>query len=81
MAFKPELIFWEFGYGTIQWEYGDKGLTKDCHLKIVKIVKGVADKVCQGRLVVILCGGSSRKVATYTIPRVIDCLSELGNYE
>ena len=81
MAFKPQLIFWEFGYDATQGEYGDKGLTKDCHLKIARIVKGVADRVCRGRLIAILCGGSSREVATYTIPRIIDCLSELGNYE
>lgn len=75
MAFRPELIFWEFGYDATRGEYGDKGLTKDCHPTIARIVKGVADKVCQGRLIVILCGGSSREVATYTIPRIINCLA------
>ena len=74
MAFRPELIFWEFGYDATHGEYGDKGLTKGCHLKIARIVKGVANRVCQGRLIIILCGGSSCEVATYTIPRIIDCL-------
>jgi len=78
IAFKPEYIFWEFGYDATQGEYGDKGLTRDCHLKLARLIKGVADKVCHGRLVIILCGGSSRAIATYTIPRIIECLAELG---
>lgn len=78
VAFKPEYIFWEFGYDTTQGEYGDKGLTRDCHLKLARLIKGVADKVCRGRLITILCGGSNRAVATYIIPRIIACLAELG---
>jgi acetoin utilization deacetylase AcuC-like enzyme len=77
MAFKPECIFWEFGYDATQGEYGDRGLTRDCHLKLAGLIKGVADNVCCGRLITILCGGSGRSVATYTIPRVIRCLAEL----
>jgi len=79
MAFEPEYIFWEFGYDATQGEYGDKGLTRDCHLKLAKLIKGVADEMCDGRLITILCGGSSRALATYTIPRIIGCLAELGN--
>ncbi len=75
--FKPEYIFWEFGYDATQGEYGDKGLTRDCHLKLAKLIKGVADEACQGRLITILCGGSSRTIAAYTIPRIIRCLAEL----
>jgi len=80
LAFKPEYIFWEFGYDATQGEYGDKGLAKDCHPKLARLIKEVADKVCQGRLITILCGGSGRVVATYTIPRIIDCLAELDSY-
>jgi len=80
-TFEPEYIFWEFGYDATQGEYGDKGLTRDCHLKLAKVIKEVADKVCQGRLISILCGGSSRALATYTIPRVIRCLAELDGYQ
>jgi len=80
VAFEPEYIFWEFGYDATQGEYGDKGLTRDCHPKLARLIKGVADKVCQGRLITILCGGSGRALATYTIPRIIDCLAELDNY-
>ena len=77
MAFEPEFLFWEFGYDATQGEYGDKDLTKDCHLKLARLSKEVADKVCHGRLITILCGGSSRAIATYTIPRIIRCLAEL----
>ncbi len=80
VAFEPEYIFWEFGYDATQGEYGDKGLTKDCHPRLARLIKEVADEVCQDRLVTILCGGSGRAVATYTIPRIIDCLAELGTY-
>ncbi len=80
VAFKPEYIFWEFGYDATQGEYGDKGLSRDCHLKLAQLVKGVADEVCGGRLVAILCGGSGRALATYIIPRVINCLAELERY-
>ncbi|MDH5695481.1 MAG: hypothetical protein OEZ00_02570 [Dehalococcoidia bacterium] len=79
-AFKPEYIFWEFGYDATQGEYGDKGLTWDCHLKLARLIKGVADEVCHGRLITILCGGSGRALATYTIPRIIDCLAEMGRF-
>ncbi len=80
-AFEPEYIFWEFGYDATQGEYGDKGLTKDCHPKLAMLFKEVADKVCQGRLITILCGGSGRALASYTIPRIIVCLAELASYQ
>jgi acetoin utilization deacetylase AcuC-like enzyme len=79
-AFKPEFIFWEYGYDATQGEYGDKGLTMDCHIKIAQLVKSVTDGVCQGRLVVVLCGGSGRAVAAYTIPRIISYLAEISQY-
>ena len=81
VAFEPEYIFWEYGYDATRGEYGDKGLTRDCHPRLAGLIKAAADKVCQGRLITILCGGSDRVVATYTIPRIIDCLAELGSYQ
>ena len=73
--FKPELIFWNFGYDGTQGEYGDIGLTRDCHPKLAEVFKTAAERTCEGRLVVVLCGGSSREIATYTIPRIIERLS------
>ena len=78
MAFRPEYIFWEFGYDATRGEYGDKGLTRDCHLKIAELIKGGADSICRGRLVTILCGGSGRNLAMYTIPRIIRCLADIS---
>lgn len=80
MSFKPEYIFWEFGYDATRGEYGDKGLATDCHLKLAKLIKGVADKLGHGRLITILCGGSGRAIATYTIPRIIACLAGLERF-
>ncbi len=81
MAFQPEYIFWEFGYDATRGEYGDKGLTRDCHVELARVFKEVADRVGQGRLIVILCGGSGRAIATYVIPRIIACLAELDNLQ
>ena len=81
VAFEPEYVFWEFGYDATQGEYGDKGITRDCHLEMAGLIKGVADKVCHGRLITVLCGGSGRALATYIIPRIIRCLAELDEYQ
>jgi acetoin utilization deacetylase AcuC-like enzyme len=79
-SFEPEYIFWEYGYDATRGEYGDKGLTRDCHIKLSQLIKSVAGRVCHGRLVVVLCGGSGRAVATYTIPGIINCLAEVSEY-
>ena len=78
LAFRPEFIFWELGYDATQGEYGDKGISKDCHWKLAKVIKSAADEVCQGRLITILCGGSSRQLATCIIPVVIKQLAEIA---
>jgi acetoin utilization deacetylase AcuC-like enzyme len=77
--FVPEIIFWEFGYDGTRGEYGDRGVTQDCHGEIARIVKREADRLCEGRLIAILCGGSSRAVATYAIPRIIRVLAGLAD--
>lgn len=76
-AFRPELIFWEFGYDATKGEYGGKGLTRDCHLELARIIKSTADEFCHGKLVTVLCGGSRRDLAAYIIPRIISILAEL----
>lgn len=74
-SFAPELIFWNWGYDGTQGEYGDIGLTVDCHPRLAEIIQAVADEVCGGRLVTVLCGGHSGEIASYTIPRVLRCLA------
>jgi acetoin utilization deacetylase AcuC-like enzyme len=76
-AFQPELIFWNWGYDGTRGEYGDTGLSRECHLEIARLLKAVAEEVCHGRLIVILCGGHSREIARYAIPRIIRCLAGL----
>jgi len=77
-AFKPEYIFWEYGYDATRGEYGDKGISRDCHMRLADLIKTTADEICKGRLIAILCGGSIRDMAAYTIPRIIAVLAELN---
>ena len=46
VAFEAEYILWEFGYDATQGEYGDTGLTRDCHPALARLIKETADKVC-----------------------------------
>ncbi len=78
-AFKPDIIFWEFGYDNTLGDYGDIGLTMQCHLEIFSQTKKLADEVCDGRLIIILCGGSSSETADYCIPRIIAGLAEVNS--
>jgi acetoin utilization deacetylase AcuC-like enzyme len=78
-VFKPEYIFWEYGYDATKAEYGDKGISRDLHIRLAELIKTVADEVCKGRLIAILCGGSRRDTATYTIPRIISVFAEPKN--
>jgi acetoin utilization deacetylase AcuC-like enzyme len=75
-AFQPEVLFWNWGYDGTQGEYGDIGLTADFHVLLAKELRGVADEICRGRFIVVLCGGSRRDLACYLIPRVIAVLAE-----
>jgi len=70
------MIFWEFGYDNTLGDYGDIGLSKEVHLHLLELIKDVAEKVCGGKLVVILCGGSSSETLDYCIPKMIGIMSE-----
>jgi acetoin utilization deacetylase AcuC-like enzyme len=78
-VFKPEYIFWEYGYDATKGDYGDKGIGRDSHIRLAELIKSAADELCKGRLIAILCGGSRRDTATYTIPRIISVFAELNN--
>ena len=69
--FRPEMIFWEFGYDSTRGDYGDRGVASDSHWRTARAMVDIADNVCDGRLVVILCGGSRRDYARKIIPPVI----------
>lgn len=74
-CFRPEMIFWNWGYDGTKGEYGDLGLTPDVHLKLATDIKQLAVRICHGREVVVLCGGSSRDLASLLIPAIIKILS------
>jgi acetoin utilization deacetylase AcuC-like enzyme len=75
--FKPDLLFWYFGFDTHQGDYGDIGLSGPCYWNIADLMKGLAEKVCAGRLEVVLGGGSHQRLATYLIPPIIERLAGL----
>jgi acetoin utilization deacetylase AcuC-like enzyme len=75
-AFRPECIFWNWGYDGTQGEYGDMGLTPDCHVRLARELRQAADELCSGRLIVVLCGGYRRDLARLLIPKVINVLCE-----
>jgi acetoin utilization deacetylase AcuC-like enzyme len=74
--FKPELIFWYFGFDTHQGDYGDIGLTLEAYLFIGRMVKKLAEQICEGRLEVVLAGGSRSDIARNVIPPIIMILGD-----
>jgi acetoin utilization deacetylase AcuC-like enzyme len=75
--FRPEILFWNWGYDGTQGEYGDIGLTPEVHILLARELRKIADEVCKGRLVIVLCGGSQRDLAHYLIPKIIEVLAEV----
>ncbi len=73
-AFKPEFLFWYFGFDTHRGDYGDLGLTVDAYLAIGAMMKKLSDQLCGGRLEVVLGGGSRSDIARSVIPPVISLL-------
>jgi acetoin utilization deacetylase AcuC-like enzyme len=73
--FRPDLLFWYFGFDTHQGDYGDIGLTGPCYWNIARLMRDLAGEVCGGKLEVVLGGGSHTKLATYLIPPVIERLA------
>jgi acetoin utilization deacetylase AcuC-like enzyme len=76
-AFKPDLIFWYFGFDTHRGDYGDIGLTGPCFFQITDLMLELAKKECGGKLAVVLGGGSHTQLATSLIPPVIERLTGL----
>lgn len=75
--FRPDLIFWYFGFDTHQGDYGDIGLTGPCYRDIALLARNLAKEVCGGRLEVVLGGGSHTNLATSLIPPIIERLAGL----
>lgn len=73
--FRPDLIFWYFGFDTHRGDYGDIGLTGPCYWEIARLVRDLAQDVCGGKLEVVLGGGSHTQLATDLIPPIIGRLA------
>jgi acetoin utilization deacetylase AcuC-like enzyme len=78
-AFQPEMLFWNWGYDGTRGEYGDIGLTPESHALLASELKAIADRVCQGRLVTVLCGGRRRDLASRLCPSIIEALAEVDD--
>ncbi len=78
-TFQPDLIFWYFGFDTHQGDYGDIGLTGPCYWNIARLMRELAEEVCEGKLEVVLGGGSHTQLATYLIPPIIEGLTGQTN--
>ncbi|NIO16620.1 MAG: histone deacetylase [Deltaproteobacteria bacterium] len=79
--FKPDLLFWYFGFDTHRGDYGDIGLTAPCFMDIARLMLDVSEEACGGRLAVVLGGGSHTKLATSLIPPIIEGLAGLKTGE
>jgi acetoin utilization deacetylase AcuC-like enzyme len=75
-TFEPELIFWYFGFDTHEGDYGSLGLSNRCYLDIARFMKTIAQEVVDGRLEVVLGGGSRTEIATRVIPPIIGILAD-----
>jgi len=75
-VFRPQIIFWNWGYDGTIGDYGDIGISPGLHLQLAIEMKRLAGRVCGGRLIVVLCGGSRRDLATLLIPRIINILAD-----
>ena len=76
-AFRPDMIFWYFGFDTHRGDYGDIGLSGTCYWDIALLVRNLSEEICGGRLEVVLGGGSRTDLATLLIPPVIETLAGL----
>ena len=73
--FRPQLLFWNWGYDGTRGEYGDLGLSPAVHLQMARDISRAAGEAWEGRVVVVLCGGSGRALARQLIPSIIACLA------
>jgi acetoin utilization deacetylase AcuC-like enzyme len=72
--FRPQFMFWYFGFDTHQGDYADLGLTINAYLPIARMMKQLSEEICGGRLEVVLGGGSRSDIARSVIPPIITVL-------
>ena len=74
-AFSPQLIFHNFGHDTCQGDYGDRGLSPDVFGALARMVKDLADQICDGRYIVITHGGARADVTKRIFPEIVRILA------
>jgi acetoin utilization deacetylase AcuC-like enzyme len=58
LAFAPQFVFISAGFDAHEHDtLGGMRVTTECYGQLTRIVKGIADQCCQGRLVAVLEGG------------------------
>jgi len=60
--------------------YGTQALTESCYPRLAAVIKASADRVCNGKLVVKTCCNAPPYATSYALPRIVDCLAELGKF-
>ena len=73
--FEPYMIIHLLGHDTAQGDYGDRGLSKEFFLELVKLVNNCAKDVCEGRYLITSMGGDRVDLADYIFPNVVRILS------
>ncbi len=74
--FKPNIIIHMLGHDTALGDYGDRGLSKNFFLELVRDVKKSAEELCEGRYLINTHGGSSLDICEYIFPRIIRILAK-----
>ncbi|MHC1566505.1 MAG: arginase family protein [Candidatus Syntropharchaeia archaeon] len=75
--FQPDMIYWICGLDTHRDSYGTRMLTEKCYPEICKIIKGIADDVCDGKLVVKTGCNAPAAVSRYVNLELVRILGEL----
>jgi acetoin utilization deacetylase AcuC-like enzyme len=78
--FKPDMVYWICGMDTHQDSYGTRALTEKAYPRLARIIKNTADEVCGGKLIVKTCCNAPSHATSYALPRIVDCLAEIGKY-
>ncbi|MFX1444342.1 MAG: hypothetical protein ACFFHV_13085 [Promethearchaeota archaeon] len=74
--FKPDLIIHLLGHDTALGDYGDRGLSKQFFLELVKTIKKAASTICRGRYLINTHGGSNLDICEYIFPNIIRILAQ-----
>jgi len=73
--FQPALIIHLLGHDTARGDYGDRGLTDDFFLHLVRLVNDCATETCNGRYLITSMGGDRVDLADYIFPNVVKILA------